>query len=246
LPNWSEILQEINDETSKSGPGGFDAVRRRHLKALSDYTGRTAICYYSGWLSKRIPGTEINDEDKNGFMLCCHRVNKASGLDLLLHTPGGSVFATESIIHYLKSIFGNDIRVIVPQIAMSAGTIIACAAKSIVLGKHTALADEVEPAARAAAGGLHGLTPRDLDAIGHVTGAQVVVHGPAWLAEFGGPAETLRRLMTVEIADGGVRMPALTARRILARLQELTDAQAVEVGQAAADVADLSPHRIPE
>ena len=33
--------------------------------------------------------------------------------------------------------FGHDIRAIVPQIAMSAGTIIACACKSIVMGKHS-------------------------------------------------------------------------------------------------------------
>jgi hypothetical protein len=33
--------------------------------------------------------------------------------------------------------FGNDIRAVVPQIAMSAGTIIACACKSILMGKHS-------------------------------------------------------------------------------------------------------------
>src|SRR5215510_1409596 len=35
--------------------------------------------------------------------------------------------------------FGHDIRAIVPELAMSAGTIIACACKEIVMGKHSSL-----------------------------------------------------------------------------------------------------------
>ena len=47
--------------------------------------------------------------------------------------------STESIVNYLRSMFGNDIRAIVPQIAMSAGTMIACSCKSIVMGKQSNL-----------------------------------------------------------------------------------------------------------
>jgi len=36
-------------------------------------------------------------------------------------------------------LFGTDIRAIVPQLAMSAGTMIACACKQIVMGKHSSL-----------------------------------------------------------------------------------------------------------
>ena len=63
----------------------------------------------------------------------------SQGLDLLLHTPGGSIAATESIVNYLKSKFGNDVRAIVPQLAMSAGTMMCFSAKSIVMGKHSDL-----------------------------------------------------------------------------------------------------------
>jgi hypothetical protein len=35
--------------------------------------------------------------------------------------------------------FGTDIRAIVPQLAMSAGTMIACATRAIVMGKHSSL-----------------------------------------------------------------------------------------------------------
>jgi len=61
------------------------------------------------------------------------------GLDLLLHTPGGETAATESLVDYLRSVFDTDIRAIIPQIAMSGGTMIACACKSIVMGKQSSL-----------------------------------------------------------------------------------------------------------
>ena len=44
-----------------------------------------------------------------------------------------------SLVDYLYSMFGKDIRVIVPQISMSAGTMIALASKEIMMGKHSNL-----------------------------------------------------------------------------------------------------------
>ena len=72
-------------------------------------------------------------------MTVVHKLDKQKGLDLILHTPGGETAATESLVDYLRSIFGTDIRAVIPQIAMSAGTTIACACKEIVMGKHSSL-----------------------------------------------------------------------------------------------------------
>ncbi len=80
----------------------------------------------------------INDMDMNGFMTTINGLDTTAGLDLILHTPGGEVAATEAIISYLQSKFEN-IRVIVPQLAMSGGTMIACSAHQIVMGKHSSL-----------------------------------------------------------------------------------------------------------
>ena len=77
--------------------------------------------------------------DKNGFMSLIKDLDKSKGLDLVLHTPGGSVSATESIIDYLHAIFDDNIRAIIPQIAMSGGTMIACSCKEILMGKHSSL-----------------------------------------------------------------------------------------------------------
>jgi Serine dehydrogenase proteinase len=138
MPNWNDVLQEINSTKNTGAVSGVDIVRRKYLARLAAHTGRTTIAYYSGFLTKPTEATVyITDDDINSLMLCAHGVSKTDGLDLLLHTPGGEISATESFIHYLKTIFGKDIRAIVPQIAMSGGSIIACSCKSIIMGKHS-------------------------------------------------------------------------------------------------------------
>ncbi|MGA2611526.1 MAG: hypothetical protein ABSH01_29105, partial [Terriglobia bacterium] len=117
-----------------------DATRKKYLKELHEQTGRNLIAYYSGWLSK--PGvslSDINDEDKTGFMTTVHKLDRSLGLDLILHTPGGGIAATQSIVNYLQKMFGRDIRAFIPQIAMSAGAIMACCCKEIWMGKQSNL-----------------------------------------------------------------------------------------------------------
>ncbi len=153
MPDWGEVLKEINQTAvhhlSQAGfhqqqaGGTLDAIRRKYLQQLRDYTGRNVIAYYSGFLSKPdVAQTEINDEDKNGFMMTVHTigpVDRRRGLDLMLHTPGGSIAATESLVDYLHKMFKDDIRAIVPQIAMSAGTMVACSCKEIWMARHSNL-----------------------------------------------------------------------------------------------------------
>ncbi len=135
MPSWHDLLAEIGTAGS-----AHDVVRRRYLAKLSRLTRRNVIIYYSGWLQKPgAPGAHVNDADKNGFMTVIYKMDRAKGLDLLLHTPGGETAATESLVDYLRSMFGTDIRAIVPQLALSAGTMIACACREIIMGKHSSL-----------------------------------------------------------------------------------------------------------
>lgn len=105
----------------------------------------TSSFYYSCWLQKpqfaNQPGIElgITDSDKNGFMATIHQLNRQEGLDLLLHTPGGSMAATESLVEYLRQMFEGNIRAFIPQIAMSAGTMIACSCAEIFMGAHSSI-----------------------------------------------------------------------------------------------------------
>lgn len=119
--------------------GSFDTIRRKYLTELREYTKRNVIAYYSAWQSKSVIGTEINDEDRNGFMMALHEIDCSEGLDIILHTPGGSISATQAIVNYLRDKFQKDIRVIIPHTAMSAGTIIACSSKEIYMAKHSSI-----------------------------------------------------------------------------------------------------------
>jgi membrane-bound ClpP family serine protease len=140
VPNWSELQQEL----LRAG-NAHDVIRRRYLSELSTLTGRNTIVYYSGWQQKPTfyeqqagPFT-VNDQDKSGFMTTIHGMDRSQGLDLILHTPGGDLAATESLVSYLRAMFKTDIRAIVPQLAMSAGTMIACACNEILMGLHSSI-----------------------------------------------------------------------------------------------------------
>ncbi|WP_412481617.1 SDH family Clp fold serine proteinase [Pseudomonas asiatica] len=138
MPSWNEVLDEILLEQAHGAADAIDKVRRKYIQKLHQHTDRNVICYYSGFLQK--PGfalSSVNDDDKNGFMNAVYQMDRSKGLDLILHTPGGRISAAESIVHYLRQMFGTDIRAIIPQLAMSAGTMIACACKEIVMGKQS-------------------------------------------------------------------------------------------------------------
>ena len=119
-------------------------LRHKLLKDYAVYCERNVISYFSTWLQSSNlanpnPELMINDNDMNGLMNAASVRDKSVGLDLILHTPGGVTTATESIVKYLRKVFNNDIRVIVPHMAMSAGTMIACASKEIYMGKQSSL-----------------------------------------------------------------------------------------------------------
>src|SRR5258707_1365494 len=138
MPTWGDILKELQapalEIQSKVMRGqlppntpltiDFDGVRRKYLRTLFDYTKRPVILYASNWTTPK-PGVDpdlvsITPEDVQGFMEVMHGVPEGS-LDLILHSPGGSAEAAESLVSYLRSKF-SDIRIFVPHAAMSAAT----------------------------------------------------------------------------------------------------------------------------
>lgn len=138
MPSWDKVLTEV------SGPhkGRLDSYRQDYATRLSEHTGRNVLVYFDGWL--QYPGVTgvhfgIHDADKTGFMTCAHGMDRSKGLDLILHTPGGDVAATESIIDYLHSLYEGNIRAIVPQIAMSGGTLMALSCSEIVMGRQSSI-----------------------------------------------------------------------------------------------------------
>ena len=137
MPTWSEIAVEINGARAQNQLNAFDLIRRKYLTLLSAHTGRNTILYATNWIQ---PGKDpwtvsINDEDIQGLMEVIHGL-RGENLDLILHSPGGQPEAAAGIVSYLRSKFSN-IRVIIPLEAMSAATMISCAANRIVMGRHS-------------------------------------------------------------------------------------------------------------
>jgi hypothetical protein len=142
MPTWGEILKELQQlHTSQQqlppGVSAFDAVRRKYIQALAKHTGRNVILYASKWTQGGVEPEviSITPEDVQGFMEVVHGLT-GDTLDLVVHSPGGSAEATESIVTYLRSKF-RDIRVLIPHAAMSAATMLACAADRLIMGKHS-------------------------------------------------------------------------------------------------------------
>lgn len=152
MGSWSETLDLIKGESSISP---LDQIRRNAVSTLADIRQRNVTCYYSGWLTAdpRV-NTSINDNDMNGLMNTVHGLDRGKGLDLVLHTPGGDLAATEAIVSYLRDCFGKDIVAIVPQMAMSAGTMIACSCRKILMGKQSSLGPTDPQYGGVAAGGV--------------------------------------------------------------------------------------------
>jgi hypothetical protein len=46
VPNWSEILQEVNTLSANGRGDALDVIRRKYLNKLSVMTGRNTIAYY--------------------------------------------------------------------------------------------------------------------------------------------------------------------------------------------------------
>lgn len=163
MPSWNDLIEEIKQEEAKKQAEiqaikqhqVLDAIRQRYIGELAKIRDRNVVCYYSGWLQREtgVP-VGIDDDDMNGFMNVIHGLDRSKGLDLVLHTPGGDLAATEAIVKYIRSCFGNDIVAIVPQLAMSAGTMIACSCKSIVMGRQSSLGPTDPQINGVAAGGV--------------------------------------------------------------------------------------------
>jgi hypothetical protein len=139
MPTWGQILGEIKTRIQQGDNQAFDSVRNKYLKELSDFTKRNTIIYATRWTAGDAPPNlvSINDEDIHAFMEAIAGL-QGNDLDLILHTGGGSAEATDAIVSYLRQKFSN-IRIIIPQAAMSAGTMLACSADKIIMGKQSSI-----------------------------------------------------------------------------------------------------------
>jgi hypothetical protein len=140
MSTWNELIQQLNRTQIPQRDAWFDARFNNALSEVARLRGTNVLVYFSAFLQKE--GTPINcslsHDDMNGFMsgLCGLDWNKP--LTLILHTPGGVPTAAQSIMDYLRSKF-SKIEIIVPLMAMSAGTMMCLASDHIIMGNHSQL-----------------------------------------------------------------------------------------------------------
>jgi ATP-dependent protease ClpP protease subunit len=109
--------------------------RQLLIRQLESDTKRKLLCFVSGHAG------QVSRDDTAGFVDMLHNVSSGEPVDLLLHTPGGDIDAAEKLITLLRTTVGEggSLRVIVPDFAKSAGTLMALGANSIVMSDSSEL-----------------------------------------------------------------------------------------------------------
>lgn len=146
MPSWNDLLNELDATAKAGGEGAASTFLQSKIQDALNNVGklrgdRNVLLYGSAFLQKpQVPPShlQITAEEVNALMGTIYGMDWAKGLTLILHTPGGVTNATESIVDYLRSKF-DDIEVIVPTFAMSAGTMIALASNRVVMGRQSQL-----------------------------------------------------------------------------------------------------------
>lgn len=102
--------------------------RQALIKKIQETSGNQLLCYVSG------KAASIDRDDTIGFVDLLHNVDPEKNVDLMLHTPGGDIDSAEKLISMVRTAVGQRyFRVIVPDFAKSAGTLMALGADKIIM-----------------------------------------------------------------------------------------------------------------
>ena len=109
--------------------------RQALIRALEKETNTNLLCYVAG------TNAGISRDDTAGFVDMLYNVPQRDPVDLLLHTPGGDIDVAEKLVALLHAKVGDQgmLRVIVPDFAKSAGTLMALGANKIVMSDSSEL-----------------------------------------------------------------------------------------------------------
>jgi hypothetical protein len=115
----------------------FHAARYQRQELIAEIqrrTGHRLICYVAGG------GAMIERDDTVGLVDLLHNLVPGGSLDLLLLTGGGDIDAAEKLITMVRNtVSDGELRVVVPDFAKSAGTLITLAADRIVMSESSEL-----------------------------------------------------------------------------------------------------------
>lgn len=135
---WAIVLEELKAEAKNETPGGkasWAKVLIRKINRVVSQTGRPLIVYGSACTTPKTKVTprqlSIDASDKIGFHEMMENIDGPS-VDVLVHSPGGSADATESIVEALRRKYAS-VRFIVPSYAKSAATMMVMSGDQIMM-----------------------------------------------------------------------------------------------------------------
>lgn len=107
--------------------------RQAIIKNIQHNTGRRLICYISN-------SSLIDHGDVVPFVDLLHNIPSGGDLDLMLHTQGGDIDTAEKLISMLRDkVEQGTLRIIVPDFAKSAGTLMVLGADYVVMSDSSEL-----------------------------------------------------------------------------------------------------------
>ncbi len=142
MSSWNSIDEDIK---RRNRPDAYDVVRREKMDVVQQITGRHLIVYATDFTTQNPLKAQLISNlvvitlpDKDGFDEVTRNLPRGSELDVLLHSPGGSAEATESIVELLRDRFSN-IRFIIPNVAKSAATMMAMSGEQLLMDERSEL-----------------------------------------------------------------------------------------------------------
>lgn len=196
-----------NEVASPSKTPMYEAVhaaryhRQELIKRIEARTGRRLLCYVAGIAAP------LERDDVAGFVDLLHNVIKGTDIDLLLHTGGGDTDAAEKLTALVRvTVDKGWLRVVVPDFAKSAGTLMALAADRIIMSATSELGP-IDPQV---------IRP---DSQGNLTRQSIQSYLDAYEAHAAAlradPNDPVARLMLQKIDPGTVKFFEVAKRRAL-------------------------------
>jgi len=128
VPTFQEITESI------TSPDECHAERQKTIREIESITSRRLLVYFAEFGK---PLSHFDIDDKLIFSDLIEDVQEGN-VDILIHSPGGVVEVTESIVGMLHAKF-KDIRFAIPNMAKSAATLLAFSGSLILMDARSEL-----------------------------------------------------------------------------------------------------------
>lgn len=131
------VSKEIRGNQRRSAEGKMDyATRQPFYREIEKERGSKVLSFVTG--ERQNLQTQIAADAIEPFISLLDKIGPTKKISLVIETNGGQTSAAWRLINLIRS-FGDEVEVVIPNKAMSAGTLISLGADRIVMTKQAAL-----------------------------------------------------------------------------------------------------------